>query len=158
MYIQTVLLLFWRRDSRDRTQSSGQLITSHTTLQAIFHTLCCIAPGFVCPPSPLPSQAESQFPLFLGAEYYRKQCTCRSKVLSCHAFSINLVLSPQRKLIKRINNNYRNPSKIPCWSIPFSDAPVESVLWPTILSSFQAARHIATAFLATTWQGNHVGW
>ena len=62
-------------------------------------------------------------------------------VLSCHALTINLTLSPQRELIKRIKNNYRNLSTIPCNHLP------------TILS-----RHIATAFLATAWQGNRVGW
>ena len=84
--------------------------------------------------------------------------TSWTKVLSCHSFSINLVLSPQQKFIKRIKNDYRNPSTIPCWNIPFSDAPREGVVRPTILSPFPAARHIATAFLVNTWQGNHVGW
>ena len=92
-------------------------------------------------------------PIKIEKNPWKHVTTSRSKVLSCHALSINLVLSPLREFIKRIKNDYKHPSTIPCWSIPFSDAPVESVLRRTILSPFPAARHIATAFLANTWQG-----
>ena len=53
-------------------------------------------------------------PIKIEKNPWKHMTTARSKVLSCYAFSINLVLSPQRKLIKRIKNNYRNPSTIPC--------------------------------------------
>ena len=53
-------------------------------------------------------------PIKIERNPFKHMITSRSKVLSCHAFSINLVLSPQRKLIKRIKNDYRNPSTIPC--------------------------------------------
>ena len=76
--------------------------------------------------------------------------TARIKVLSCHSFSINLDLTPQRKFVKRIKNDYRNPLTIPCSSIPFSDAPVEGVVRPTILLPFPPARHLTTAFLVNT--------
>ena len=89
-------------------------------------------------------------PIKIEKNPWKHMTTSRSKVLSCHAFSINLVLSPQRKFIKRIKNDYRNPSTIPCSRIPFSDAPVEGVVRPTILSPFPAARHIAAAFLVNT--------
>ena len=46
-------------------------------------------------------------------------------VLSCHALTINLTLSPQRELIKRIKNNYRNLSTIPC-NQPSTNYPIQA--------------------------------
>lgn len=53
-------------------------------------------------------------PIRIEKNPWKHMTTSRSKVLSCHAFSINLVLSPQRKFIKQIKNDYRNPSTNPC--------------------------------------------